>query len=62
MLTPHKANESTDAARASLDDCYAQIISDCKAAIDLLPEKRTYSGADYNRASMANAASLLARL
>lgn len=60
VLTPHKANESTDAARASLDDCYAQIISDCKAAIDLLPEKRTYSGADYNRASKDAALAMLA--
>lgn len=60
VLTPHKASESTDIARESLDKCYEQIIADCKEAISLLPEKSSYSGSDYNRASKDAALTMLA--
>lgn len=60
ILTPHKADESTDVARNTLDECYAQIIEDCRQAIELLPEKSTYSGTDYNRVSKDAALTMLA--
>ncbi len=59
-LEPYNAGEPMTIARASLDDCYEQIISDCKQAISLLPAKSTYSSDDYNRVSRDAALTMLA--
>lgn len=60
ILEPHEADDDTDSERASADACYEQIIKDCRQAVSLLPEKRSYSGADYNRASRDAALCMLA--
>ena len=60
LLEPHDADDPTDVARASLSDCYAQIISDCQEAISLLPVKSSYSGSDYNRVCREAALCMLA--
>ena len=38
-LAPYNPGEPTDIARATVEETYAQIISDCKNAVDLLPAK-----------------------
>ncbi len=60
ILEPHEADDDTDSERASLDACYEQIVKDCREAVNLLPEKRSYSGSDYNRASRDAALCMLA--
>lgn len=60
ILEPHEADDDTDSERATLDACYERIIKDCQEAINLLPEKRSYSGSDYNRASREAALCMLA--
>lgn len=60
ILEPHEADDDINSARASLEDCYMQIEKDCIQAIGLLPEKRSYSGSDYNRASREAAMCMLA--
>ena len=59
-LEPYNAGESTAIARASLADCYEQIIADCKQAISLLPAKSSYSSDNYNRVSKDAALTMLA--
>lgn len=59
-LKPHEATDPTDAARASLAACYEQIIDDCRQAISLLPEKRTYGSKDRNRVPQEAAIAMLA--
>ena len=60
ILEPHEADDDTDSERATADACYERIIKDCQEAINLLPEKRSYSGSDYNRASREAALCMLA--
>lgn len=60
ILEPHEADDDINSARASLAECYDRIIKDCKSAVSLLPEKRSYSGADYNRVSKDAALTMLA--
>ena len=60
ILEPHEADDDTNSARASIDECYDRIIKDCLQAVSLLPEKRSYSGSDYNRASRDAALCMLA--
>ncbi len=60
ILEPHEADDDIASERSSLDACYQQIIKDCRQAISLLPEKRSYSGDNYNRASRDAALCMLA--
>lgn len=60
ILEPHEADDDINSERATLDACYQQIVKDCNEAISLLPEKRSYTGADYNRASKEAAMCMLA--
>ena len=60
ILEPHEADDNTDSERATLDACYDRIIKDCGQAVSLLPEKRSYTGSDYNRASRDAALCMLA--
>ena len=55
ILEPHEADDDIASERSSLDACYQQIIKDCRQAISLLPEKRS-----YNRASRDAALCMLA--
>lgn len=59
-LKPHAATDPTDIPRASLADCYAQIIDDCQNAIALLQPKSTYDSSDRNRVSKESALAMLA--
>lgn len=59
-LAPHTATDPTDIARSSLEECYAQIIDDCKKAVDLLHPKSTYDASDRNRVSKESALAMLA--
>ena len=59
-LTPYSPGEPTDIARASVDDVYAQIISDCQQAIDLLPIKSSYQDDQVGRASKDAAMAMMA--
>ena len=58
----HDASQSTDIARNTLDETYAQIISDCQNAINLLPEKKSYSSTDLGRACKDAACTQLAKV
>ena len=60
ILEPHEADDNTDSERATLDACYDRIIKDCRQAVSLLPEKKSYTGSDYNRASRDAALCMLA--
>jgi len=62
LTTPHVAGTSTAVARNTLDETYAQIISDCKNAINLLPAKSSYSGSDIGRACKDAACTMLAKV
>ena len=57
---PYNPGESTDIARASLDDTYALIISDCEKAADRLPAKVDYDDQNVGRASKDAALTMLA--
>lgn len=59
-LTPFNPGESTAISRASLDDTYAQIISDCKNAVNMLPAKSTYDDENVGRACKDAALAMLA--
>ena len=59
---PHDASQGTDIARNTLDETYAQIISDCQNAINLLPEKKSYSSTDLGRACKDAACTQLAKV
>lgn len=59
-LTPYTPGEPTDIARASLDDTYAQIISDCQNAASLLPPKSAYNDENVGRACKDAALAMLA--
>ena len=59
-LEPYKPGESTDIARASLEDNYKQIIADCQKAIDILPAKRDYDSDNVGRACKDAALTMMA--
>lgn len=59
-LEPYNPGESTAIARASADEVYDQIISDCKTAIKLLPTKASYSDSNKGRACQDAAMAMLA--
>jgi hypothetical protein len=59
-LQPYNPGEPTAIARSSVDDVYAQIISDCQKAIDLLPAKSEYSDDDKGRACKDAALTMMA--
>ena len=45
-LQPFEPGQSTDIARNTVDEVYAQILSDCKNAVDMLPPKSSYGEND----------------
>lgn len=47
---PFQPGDNTDIARASKDDTYRLIMSDCQRAIDILPAKRDYDDSNVGRA------------
>lgn len=59
-LEPYNPGESTAIARATLEQTYDQIISDCKNAIDLLPAKAEYADEEKGRACRDAALAMLA--
>lgn len=61
-LEPYNPGESTAIARESVEDVYAQIISDCQMAIELLPTKAEYSSSDLGRACSDAAMTMLAEV
>ena len=61
-LKPHNPGESTDIARSSLEEVYAQIIADCRKAIDILPAKWEYANDDVGRACKDAALTMLAEV
>ena len=59
-LEPLNPGESTDIARATAEENYAQIMSDCQKAIDILPAKRDYDSDNVGRASKDAALTMMA--
>ena len=59
-LEPYKPGESTDIARATDDEVYAQIIADCQKAADILPAKSDYDNNNVGRACKDAALTMLA--
>ena len=59
-LEPYKPGESTDIARATADEVYAQIIADCQKAADILPAKSDYDNNNVGRACKDAALTMLA--
>ena len=59
-LKPYNPGEPTAIARASVDEVYAQIISDVKAAADLLPAKSELDDDNLGRACKDAAYTMLA--
>lgn len=59
-LQPYNPGERTAIARASADDVYKQIISDCENAVNMLPAKSEYSDDDKGRACKDAALAMLA--
>ena len=49
-LKPFTPGESTDIARSSADDVYAQILTDCQRAAEILPAKADYNDDEKGRA------------
>lgn len=62
MLTPITSGDDLFLSRTSADTIYAQIISDCEKAIELLPAKSDYSSSDLGRASKDAALTMLAKV
>jgi hypothetical protein len=59
-LEPFNPGESTAIARASLDDTYRQIMSDCQKAIDILPAKSNLDDENVGRACKDAALTMMA--
>lgn len=59
-LKPFNPSESTDIARASVDDVYQLIIADIEKATNLLPTKKEYDDNNIGRASKDAAYTMLA--
>jgi hypothetical protein len=62
ITTPQSPSDNLYPARSSQQDVYNLIIQDLKDAINLLPSRDTYSGADVGRASKGSAVGLLAKV
>lgn len=59
-LSPYNPGEPTDIARATTEETYQQIISDCKNAAELLPSKSSYDEENVGRACKDAALAMLA--
>ena len=59
-IKPFNPGESTDIARASLDDTYARIMSDCQKSIDMLPAKSALDADNVGRACKDAALTMMA--
>jgi len=62
ITKPQSSDDELYPERVSKDLVYNQIISDLEKAIDLLPEKGTYTGFDIGRASKGAAMGILAKV
>ena len=62
IVEPQSADDDLYPARDSEELVWAQIISDLELAVDLLPEKNTYSAGDLGRASKGSALGMLAKV
>ena len=62
LVTKQLTQDDFKQSRAKTADVYAQIITDLKAAIDVLPEKSKYSTDDLGRATKGAARGLLAKV
>ena len=62
LVTKQLTQDEFKQSRAKTADVYAQIITDLKAAIDVLPEKSKYSADDLGRATKGAARGLLAKV
>ena len=61
-LTPYNPGESTAIARSTREETYAQILSDCQQAIDLLPAKAEYDSENVGRACREAALAMMAEI
>ena len=61
-LTPYNPGESTAIARSTREETYAQILSDCQQAIDLLPGKAEYDSENVGRACREAALAMMAEI
>jgi len=62
LTVPQTPSDDLRPRRTPKDEVYAQIIEDLTLAIDLLPPRETYGGADIGRVSKGTAAGLLAKV
>ena len=62
LVTKQLTQDEFKQTRAKTTEVYAQIITDLKAAIDVLPEKSKYSSDDLGRATKGAARGLLAKV
>lgn len=62
MTTPQTPSDDLRPPRASKAQIYDLIINDLTEAVNLLPEKSAYSGADLGRATKGAAAGMLAKV
>ena len=62
ITTPQSPSDNLYPTRSPKQDVYNLIIQDLKDAINLLPSRDTYSGADVGRASKGSAVGLLAKV
>lgn len=61
-LVPQKPGDDLKLPRATKEEVYRQILSDCQQAIDLLPAKSSYGGSDLGRASKDAALTMMAKI
>lgn len=62
LITHQLVSSEFKQARSKASDVYAQIVSDLKDAIDVLPEKSKYASADLGRATKGAARGFLAKV
>jgi tetratricopeptide (TPR) repeat protein len=62
ITTPQTPNDDLTPPRTSKSEVYNLIVKDLTEAIDLLPQRETYSGTDVGRASKGAATGLLAKV
>lgn len=62
ITVPQNAGDDLKPARTPKDKVYDQIISDLTDAMNMLPPREDYSGADVGRASKGSATGLLAKV
>ena len=61
-LAPYNPGESTAIARSTREETYAQILSDCQQAIDLLPGKAEYDSENVGRACREAVLAMMAEI